>query len=149
MAGNEGAPVGSRKKEIRFGDGDAGASLPQLPADISPPKGEKATLVEWAKQAGHVPPPIPRGGYARRGDRFKGFDVRILLVHMKAHATPDKPFYENALYTREEYDALVKEAQGVACGSASPMRDQVEALEAHAGGFRERAKTEAPKAEES
>lgn len=140
MAANEGAPRGRATKEIRFSDTDAGASLPAIPADVKPPAAgaERATLLEWAKQAGHVPPPVPRGGYTRRGDRFKGFDVRILLVHLRAHATPARPFYENALYTRDEYDALVKEAQGVPCGSASPLRDRVESLEAHNGGFRPR-----------
>jgi hypothetical protein len=134
-----------RMREIRFSDTDAGSMLPVVkdPGEVKAPESadEKKTLVEWAKLAGHIAPAIPKGGYAHRGDRFRGigraggFDVRILLVHMKAHATKERPFYENALYTRAQYDALVNEARNVACGSASPMRERVEAVVAHKGGF--------------
>lgn len=131
-----------RLKEIRFSDTDAGASLPVVkdPGEVAAPTSddERKQLLEWAKLAGHIAPEIPKGGYKHRGDRFRGFDVRILLVHLKAHASKERPFYPNQTYTRAEYDALVKEAQSVPCGSSSPMRDLVESLEAHAGGFRPR-----------
>ena len=139
MGSNEGAPRGSQKREIRFSDADAGASLPSVPRDVAPPVGELATIHQWAAQAGHVAPPVPGGGYRHRGDRFRGFDYRILIVHMKAHATAERPYVEGQMMTRAQYDALVAEAQGVTCGTASPMRELVESMEAHAGGFRPRA----------
>lgn len=133
MGSETGARRGSTTKEIRFSDKDAGASLPPIPADARPPVAgaTKATLPQWAAQAGHIPPPIPRGGYRHRGERFKGFDVRILIAHLRAHGR----YVEGVEMTREEYDALVLEARSVSCGSSSAMRDRVEALVPHKGGF--------------
>ncbi len=152
---NETKPAAGRvTKEIRFSDTDAGASLPAVPADVKPPTAgaERATLLEWAAQAGHIAPAIPKGGYTHRGDRFRGFDVRILIVHLKAHATPERPYVNGQLFTREEYDALVAEARGVTCGNASAMRDRVESMVPHRGGFvtrEEFEKLKAQKAQES
>lgn len=124
-----------RMREIRFSDTDAGAMLPKVsdPGEVAPASAddEVRPMLEWAKLAGHIAPPIPKGGYAHRGDRFRGFDVRILIVHLKAHGR----YVEGKTMTRAEYDALVAEARGVTCGNASPMRERVESVVAHRGGF--------------
>jgi hypothetical protein len=135
--GRETAPKLGALPEMHFSDKDAGSRLPTIPEGVKPPAAsvDKATIDEWAAQAGHLPPRHPPGGYRHRGERPKGFDVRILHVHLRAHATKERPYYVNALYTREEYDALVKEARGVSLGNASEMRDRVESVVAYRGGF--------------
>jgi hypothetical protein len=143
MGSKEGSAGGARTtREIRFSDTDAGASLPVVPATVAPPTGERATMLQWAAQAGHIAPPVPKGGFRHRGERHRGFDVRILIVHLRAHATPERPYVEGQLMTRAEYDALVAEAQGVACGNASPARAAVESMVAWKGDFITREKFE-------
>lgn len=145
MGSKKAGAASGLKGEIHFSDLDAGASLPKTPApaleQIVPPEAptDKRTIPEWARLEGHVDPGPPPGGYQFRGQRFKGFDWRVLEVRLRAQ----KRWIVGQLFTRDEYLKLVDEARSVPMSSGSGLRAQVEAMEPHKGGFRRR---QAPKA---
>lgn len=83
---------------------------PIPPPNPDPPKpGEKRQVIEWAVDAGHVPPKAT--DLAFRGEIHTGPHYRVVIVHAQSHKLPC--FAVNAMVTKDEYEAGVRAAYSI------------------------------------